>query len=67
MLKPCFDCIHYKEPNLIYNPRRFNDLGFCLHYNDYAEKCRENEKKCGLKGKGFDPRFSKIKLNNNKE
>jgi hypothetical protein len=64
MLKACFECIHYKEPNLSYNPRRFNDNGFCLKYKDYAEKCRENKNKCGIEAKGFDSRFSKIKLNN---
>ena len=67
MLKPCFDCIYYKEPNFIHNLHRFNDISYCLKYKDYAEKCRENDKKCGQSGKGFDPRFRKIKLNNNIE
>ena len=67
MLKSCFDCIHYKEPTLLYKPRRFTDIGFCLHYKDYAEKCREKDNLCGLEAKSFDPRLRKIKLNNNKE
>jgi hypothetical protein len=67
MLKACFDCIHYKEPNIVYDPRRFNDNGFCLHYKNYAEKCRLKEDQCGLEAKGFEPRFRKIKLNNIKE
>ena len=54
MLKPCFDCIHFKEPKLVDDLRRFNDLSYCLKYKEYAEKCRENEKKCGLRGKGFE-------------
>jgi hypothetical protein len=53
MFPGCFDCIHYKEPN-VYNIRKFNDISYCSKYKDYAERARENEKKCGLKGKGFD-------------
>jgi len=64
MLKPCYDCIYYKEPKFIHNLYRFNDISYCLKHKDYAERVRENPQKCGLSGKDFNPRFSKIKLNN---
>jgi len=64
MIPACFDCIHYKEPNLVHNIRRFNDISYCLKYKDYAEIARHNPNKCGLAGKGFDPRFCKIKNKN---
>jgi hypothetical protein len=60
----CFDCIYYKEPSFINNLRRFNDVSKCTKYNDYAEICRHDEKKCGLHGKEFSPRFKKLKHQN---
>ena len=60
MLKPCYDCIYYKEPNLVHNIRRFNDISYCLKHKEYAERARENVNKCGLYGKDFSPRFRKI-------
>ena len=54
MLKPCFDCIHFKEPNLV-NVRRFNDISYCLKHKDYAERVREDDQKCGLYGRDFNP------------
>jgi hypothetical protein len=63
MLPACFDCIHYKEPNVA-NVRRFNDISYCLKHKEYAERAREDDQKCGLYGKDFNPRIPKIKLNN---
>jgi hypothetical protein len=62
MLHACFDCIHYKEPN-VKNVRRFNDISYCSKYKEYAERAREDDQKCGLYGKDFAPRIPKIKLN----
>jgi hypothetical protein len=63
MLHACFDCIYYKEPNLVHNVRRFTDISYCLKHKDYAELSRENPQKCGLYGKDFSPRFRKINQN----
>lgn len=62
MLPACYDCIFYKEPKLVMNDRRFNDLSYCLKHREYAERAREDDQKCGLYGKDFSSR--KIKLNN---
>jgi hypothetical protein len=59
MIPSCYNCIFYKEPNLLHNVRRFNDISYCLKHKDYAERVRENDKKCGINGKDFNPRFPK--------
>jgi hypothetical protein len=64
MFPACFDCIHYKEPKSVNNLHKFNDISYCSKYKDYAERSRENEKNCGLSGKGFDPKNSKNKNKN---
>ena len=63
MLKSCFDCIYYKEPNLVHNVNRFTDISYCVKHKDYAERARDDYTKCGLNGKDFNPRFRKIKQN----
>ena len=63
MLNACCNCIYYKEPNLVHNVNRFTDNSYCLKHKQYAERAREDDQKCGLYGKDFDPRISKIKLN----
>jgi len=65
MLPACYDCIYCKEPNFIHNLRRFNDISYCLKHKTYAERARENNQLCGLYGKDFNPKFSKIKPQNN--
>jgi hypothetical protein len=57
MLNACFNCIYYKEPNLVHNVNRFTDISYCLKHKDYAERARDNPQKCGLYGKDFSPRF----------
>jgi hypothetical protein len=61
MLPACFDCIHYKEPKSINNYRRFTDISYCIKHKEYAEQARQDEKKCGINGKDFNPRIHKIK------
>jgi hypothetical protein len=57
----CYDCIYYKEPNIIFNIYKKNNDGFCFYHKNYALLSRLNEKKCGINGKDFSPRFRKIK------
>ena len=54
----CKDCIHYKDPNIVYSKKNIG--GFCLYHKDYAGLSRTNEKKCGINGKDFNPRFRKL-------
>jgi len=59
LLQLCNDCIYYKEPQLIIIKK--NNGGFCFYHKNYALLSRLNEKKCGINGKDFSPRFCKIK------
>jgi hypothetical protein len=67
MLPACYDCIFYKEPKMIQNVRKFNDNGYCLKHNDYAERVREDDQKCGLYGRDFYSRFPKNSKENEKK
>ena len=57
----CNDCIYYREPNIVYNMYKKEQHGFCMFHKDYAGLMRHNEKKCGINGINFNPRFRKIK------
>ena len=59
MLHACFDCIYYKEPK-IKHVRKFNDISYCTKHNNYAERIREDDQKCGLYGRDFKPKQNKI-------
>ena len=56
----CHHCKYFKPSQL---DIKYNDFGLCTKYNrklgnktvlEYAEKARQNEKKCGITGKDFE-------------
>lgn len=51
MVPACIRCRHYQ-------PRKYEDLAKCTKWNTtrYANQMRDDETKCGVIGKWYDPK-----------